>query len=305
MSDLTGNLGPFGLRHVLGFLAGAGVTGELRVLADGVDGRVLFQDGSVAYATTATGEGTLEELDSLLDRYQRGEFDGLAPGDGETPASLEDVLREQLTEVLYYLTQFDSGSFGFTELPDRSGSPEDDTFFVDELLRQVDNRIEEWREIRRVVPSNDTDYQLVSHIPAGRPQVTVSAPMWTLLAAVGERASVTDVAAAMGMYEFHVARKIADLVEDGLLETSDGTGWNAEPTSAVASADEAEPGTGWHDDAGSQAEDEWQSDVEAVVGSELPRVEPTTDAVTFSKGDLSREEMDEMIRNIGRGVFPS
>ena len=51
--------------------------------------------------------------------------------------------------------------------------------------------------------------------------------------------------------------------------------------------------------------DEWQSDLEALAEPEVPRIEPTTEPVTFSERDLSREERDEMIRNIGRGIFPS
>lgn len=36
----------------------------------------------------------------------------------------------------------------------------------------------------------------------------------------------------------------------------------------------------------------------------VSRLRPTRPAVTVSKEDLSREEMDEMIRNIGKGIFP-
>jgi len=303
VSDLSGNLGQFGLRRVLGFLAGAGVTGELRVQFEDGDGRVLFQDGSIGYATTATSEDTVQELDSLLARYQAGGLGASSLDGGETPASMEDVLREQLTEVLYHLTLVESGSFNYTRSPDRPGFDAVDSFSVDDLLRLVDIRIEEWRQIREVVPSNETFYQLVSDIPDGRGELTLSAPRWRLLAAVGGGASVTDVAVALDLPEFHAAGKVADLVEDGLLEPAGEAARALESETTRASDDETESEAVGDDN--TEPPTEWNSDLEAVIGPEMPRAAPRTDPVTFSKQDLSREDMDEMIRNIGRGVFPS
>jgi hypothetical protein len=102
-------------------------------------------------------------------------------------------------------------------------------------------------------------------------------------------------------------------VDEGLLEPADG--WiDTEPRvdsewqqPADDAADEwpsvAESAEDW----GSvdESTDEWQSGLEALAEPEVPRIEPTTESVTFSKQDLSREERDEMIRNIGRGIFPS
>ena len=69
VSELTGDLAAFGTRPVLAFLAQTAKTGELRIASDDIDGRVLLQGGSVAYATTATGSDTVQELDSLLERH--------------------------------------------------------------------------------------------------------------------------------------------------------------------------------------------------------------------------------------------
>ncbi len=302
MSDLAGNLGSFPLRRVLGFLADTGATGELRVQSEDGEGRVLLQDGSIGYATTMTGEDTVQELDSLLERYQQGGID-VPSLHGETPMSLEDVMRDQLTEVLYHLTLLESGSFGFAQSLEGSNSADGDTFSVEDLLRHVDVRIDEWRKIREVIPLNEADYELVWHIPEGQAEVTVSAPNWTLLAAIGGGASIGEVAAALDVYEFHAARKMAQLVEDGLLEPV-GVDWDpeSEPV-AEGVADEAAPEAEWSDYP--EPEAEWNSDLESVAGPEMPRVEPTNDPVTFSKRDLSREEMDDMIRNIGKGIFPS
>lgn len=311
MSDLTGNLASFDLRQVLGFLAETTATGELAVSADHAYGRILFQNGSVGYATTATGDDTVHELDTLLERFRDGGFDTSALN--QDPVTLEDVLREQLTEVLHSLNDLESGSFSFTGSPDPAGLEVIDVFNVDDLLSDVDVRTEEWRKIREVVPANDSVYHLVPAAPGHSGEVTLSAPMWALVAALGAGASVTDLADSLGVYEFHAALKVAELVEVGLLEPA--AAWvGAEPPRDSESSQPADdPADEWRpveesvDDWESVDEptDEWQSDLEALAEPEVPRIEPTADPVTFSKQDLSREERDEMIRNIGRGIFPS
>jgi hypothetical protein len=275
---------------VLGFLAGAAKTGELSVTSESVDGRVLFQAGLVAYATTATGAGTVQELDALLERHQAGGYARWAFGGDadEAPATLEDVLREQLTEVLYHLTLLEDGSFEFTQAPDESNHHALDSFTVDHLLGEVDVRIDAWRQIREVIPSTASLYELVSRLPHGRNEVTLPASQWTLLAALGGEASVSEVAETLDVYEFHAARKFADLVEEGLLKPSDGAGWDLEAGGDEDVSDEAG----------------WDFDPAAEGAPEIPRLEPTNGPVTFSKQDLTREEMDEMIRNIGKGIFP-
>jgi hypothetical protein len=188
-----------------------------------------------------------------------------------------------------------------------------DVFDVAGLLHDVDVRTEEWRKIREVVPTNDTVYQLVPSVPGFGTEVTLSASTWALVAALGAGASVTDLADSLGVYEFHAAQKVAELVEEGLLEPA-GARLDAEPPvdnewrrPADDPIDEwpavEEPADDW--DGADEPTDEWQADLEALAEPEVPRIEPTTEPVTFSKQDLSREERDEMIRNIGRGIFPS
>ncbi len=293
MSDLTGKLASFGVRQILGFLADTAKTGELSVRSERVEGRILFDAGSVVYATTATGADPVGELDALMERYRAGGYDRWAFGgdSAEPPATLQDVLTEQLTEVLYQIDLFEFGSFEFTQAADGPADEALQSFTVDHLLEQVDARAEAWRRIRAVIPSNDSLYQLVARLAEGRYEVTLPASQWTLLAALGGEASVSEVSATLDVYEFHAARKFAELVENGLLEPSDGTGWDEEEPAAQL----------WNGD----DEAEWDFDPNADGEPEIPRLEPTTDPVTFSKNDLTREEMDEVIRNIGKGIFPN
>lgn len=274
MSELNGDLSSFGVRRVLEFLADAGQTGELQVTSDDIEGRVLFQGGSVAYATTATGADTVAELDALLGRYQQDLSDhSLSDGDVSGEASLEAVLEDQLIEVVYRLTQVASGTFSFAATIDFSGPEEIHAITVDDLLALLDVRLDEWRKVRDVIPSSDAAYRLASRLPDGRSETTLDATTWALLAAVGGEGSVNRVADALNLYEFQTARTFADLVEDGLLEAVEAT---------TPAAD-----TGW------------------AAGTELSLVQPVANPVTFSARDLSQDEMNDVIRDIGRGIYPS
>ena len=262
MADLAGDLGSFGLDRVLHLLADAGKDGELRLRSDGLDGRILLKDGRVAYATTASGSDTVEELDALLERYQSD----VLPNDLTT---LEEVLEEQLIEVAYLLTQLESGSFEF--IGSTGPSPDDvHTVAVADLLEMVDVRAEDWAAIQRVIPTNDEPYRLAPQLQTA--DVTLTRAQWAMLAATGAGKSVAEVAASLNLYEFHTAGAFADLLGDGLLEPA------------------GEPGYG------SRAEESDEP--------EIPQLRPTDEAVTFSTEDLSSEEINEVIRNMGRGIFP-
>ncbi len=271
MAELSGDLGSFGLDRVLELLADAGKDGELRVHSERLDGRILLQGGRVAYATTATGSETVEELDALLERYQADVFAS------DLPATLEEVLEEQLTEVAYFMMALGSGSFEFAG-SEQPGPDDVHTITVSELLEKVDARTEEWRLIRRVIPTNDQPFWLVSQLPVGRADATLSAGQWALLAAVGSGASVTEVAAALNLYEFHAAGAFARLVEEGLLESTDKAEHPTRPEQLEEPGEHQEPG--------------------------MPDLRPTDEAVTFSTQDLSSDEINEVIRNMGRGIFP-
>ncbi|RZV46758.1 MAG: DUF4388 domain-containing protein [Acidimicrobiia bacterium] len=273
MADLSGDLGSFGLERVLELLADAGKDGELRVHSALQDGRILLKGGQVAYATTASGSDTVEELDALLERYQSD----VQPGDLTT---LEEVLEEQLIEVAYLLTQIESGSFEF--FGSAGPSPDDvHSVPVAELLDMVNTRAEEWRAIRRVIPTINEQYRVAPQLPSDRGEVTLNPAQWAMLAATGAGASVAAVAAVLNLYEFHTAGAFSDLVGDGLIEPVGRPDYQFE------------------------AEEPSVLETEAPDELAMPHLQPAEEAVTFSTNDLSSDEMNEVIRNIGRGIFPS
>jgi hypothetical protein len=269
MSDLSGNLATFSLRRVLELLRDVGTSGEMLVTGDEVRGRFLLRDGRIAYATTASGSDTVAELDSLLSNYD-------SEGSDHGARSLEDVLLEQLADVTYELVAQETGAF---EVIDSAVTQNEDvySFPVGDVLALVDGRIEEWKAIEAKIPSDTAMLRLVSQLPDETVDVTFDATTWSLLAAVGGGASMTEVAGSLGMKRLNTARGLVSLVERGLIEVDeDVTGDASEPV--VELKMESEP--------------------------EMPQLEPTEEPVTFTAQDLSRDEINDVIRNIGRGIFP-
>ena len=292
MSHLSGKLKTFSLRQILVLLADADTTGELQVASPTISGRIFFESGVVAYGTTRAGEDSLSELDRLLESY-----------DEDSPVGARPVIKEQLTEVLHGLTLAKSGTFDFDEGTPGSIRSFDAgvTFTVTDLLAAVDNRIEEWRRIREVIPSTSTPLGLASDLPAARPEVTLDASAWTMLSTVGGGASIVDVATKLEVSEFNAAEKLSQLVNEGLL--------------AVAGEVEPAPSTdsGPADSAIEPVEPplELKKEQPSIRRPELaeepstPRVDPKVGPVAFSHKDLSREERNELVRNIGKGIYPS
>ncbi len=292
MSHLSGKLKTFSLRQILVLLADADTTGELQVASPTLSGRIFFESGVVAYGTTRAGEDSLSELDRLLESY-----------DEDSPARARPVIKEQLTEVLHGLMQAKSGTFDFDE-GTPGGTRSFDvgvTFTVTDLLAEVDNRIEEWRKIREVIPSTSTPLGLASDLPAARPEVTLDARAWTMLSTVGGGASIVDVATKLEVSEFKAAEKLTELVNQGLLavagEVETSPRIDSDPAdSAIESAEQPL---------------ELKKELRSIRRPELdekpstPRVDPKVEPVAFSHEDLSREERNELIRNIGKGIYPS
>lgn len=269
MPDLNGSLSSFGLPRVLELLRDVGTSGEMLVISDEVRGRLLMREGRVAYATTASGSDTVAELDALLRDYgDEGTEDGLRP--------LEGVLMEQLADVIYELGKLETGTFEVVESPVLH---EEDvfSFTVDDVLRGVEDRIEEWNRIRTVIPSDDVVLRFAPRLPDESGDVTFDAATWSLLATIGGGASMAEVTASMAAKQLSTAKSLVNLIERGVVEV-DGTAVDESSDPVVELKMESEP--------------------------EVPHLVPTDEPVTFSAEDLSRDEIDDVIRNIGRGIFP-
>ena len=178
---LQGTLNVFSLDEVLGLLSSAGKTGVLNIDGDRGAGSLSLRDGSLAGATAA-----------------------METGDGS------------ISSVVFELLRFESGSFGFDADGDvGSGDSRD----VEPVLVEAHERLDEWRTIEAVVPSLDRFLTLNPDI--GNDQVKISPEEWTTIVAVGEGATVGEVAGRLELGEVDGSRQVKGLIERCLVNLGD------------------------------------------------------------------------------------
>lgn len=302
MPDLSGDLATFALPQILTLLEEARKTGELRVAMGSETGRVFLDGGQVVYATVRGGTDAVHEVDALMDLYAE-DTDGDEGTDDRPALSPEDALMEQITEVFFTLTQLESGLFDFAEEAVVAPYNADGgyTFSISEILARVDDRIEQWRKIGEVVPSIHEPYRLAPQLPKGLFDVTLDGRTFRYVAALGGGQSVVAVAETLRVSEFIAAKKLADLVKQGLVELVD----QEQPELLMTE----EPSSGYEDNSTRVDHVEEATGVYPTMeaktfeGSDLPRVQPTAEPVKFETADLSRDEINEKIRNFSRGIY--
>jgi hypothetical protein len=221
---LSGNIESFPLSEVLRLAARYRQTGLLRIESGGVHGKIYFTDGFLSYATTRDQDdlgGDLSQL-GIIEPHkwypvERGEEPILsALVDGKSEADVQRFLAERVADVLVRLLRSRHGRFDFAEQAEPTyitGQRLD----TDDVLRGVEVRVQEWAEIEVVIPVEDATIHLARYL-GGRDEVTIAGDTWRLIAALGSASIVDGVADATGLSDFMVARTMADLVKQGLLQ---------------------------------------------------------------------------------------
>lgn len=300
MPDLSGDLGTFDLRQILTLLAETHKTGELRIAVDGETARTFLHDGQVVYATLRTGNEAVREVEALMDWYGSGAADRHEPGEGQPARSPEEALEDQVIEVFFTVTQLGSGSFHFDEDAGVAPYNADGSYVlsVPAILDCVEDRVEQWGKIGEVIDSIHDPYRPAAQLPNGMFEVTLDGKTFRYLSVLGGGRSVVEVAAALHVSEFTAAKKLSDLVKQGLAELSETE--QPAPELGDDAADHDRAGESQHDAGDDESK---PAPEEAFAPANLPRVQPVAEPVTFATRDLTRDEINEKIRNFSRGIY--
>lgn len=242
---LEGTLDSFSLPDIFQLLHGTRKTGRLSLSDEGCNGAVWFVDGRVRYASSTSGRLALgrrlvgagllasDDLIVALARQDELRRDGLGTRIGQLLVELEAIDRptlvthvlEQVTDAVFDLMRWTTGSFRFEPGTDASLAAEDVLvdMAVDTLVAEAANRMEHWGRVERFVPSRDAVVHLVvvpdaagTDVPASA-DVTISREEWRLVALVDGRRTVADLVAIHGQGEYHTSRLLCGLVEAGIV----------------------------------------------------------------------------------------
>jgi hypothetical protein len=154
-------------------------------------------------STGKTGRLTLQGENGLVSVCLRGEF-VVVPG-GE----LEDAADE-----LFELLRVDQGPFTFDEQALPPGSSHEHP--LEPSLALAGTLATEWKHVSVIIPHAAVRLDLGSHLPDG--VISLDDHDWQLIRAVGNGASITDLAGRLGVRVVPATRRAARMVERGLFE---------------------------------------------------------------------------------------
>jgi hypothetical protein len=129
-------------------------------------------------------------------------------------AAVAGDVTQRVQEVFFELIGADRGSFEFH--PGRATAPSGTRILVQEAIEQARQRLAEWQELQRLIPSLDVQPRLVTELDPG--QVTLDREQWRALTAVDGRRNLRSIGRLLNMSDFEVCRAIRELLNAKVIE---------------------------------------------------------------------------------------
>lgn len=229
MDILAGSLDTFSLESILRLIARAGQPGVLKIENERLTGRVFVAGSGIIHATTRELNGPRKTSGSERRARALSNDPALVGGD-------PDPDLEQVVEVIVRLLRDQQGDFTFLPgvTPSSSEVTDDRSYEVESVIGVALSHIEEWGRIEALVPDATARFQVAPELPADKFEITIDGRTWLFLSAIGQGASIEDLAEDLGIFEFPTAMQVAEMVKQGLLVSEEDNG-------AVDPADPADP----------------------------------------------------------------
>jgi len=193
-------------------------------------GMIYFDEGQVAHAAivnrrdrlgdilTRSKRITAEQLRSAIDAQGKarerkiGEI--LVEQGAISPDELQEYVRLQIEEAVYYLFTWSQGTFNI----EAGVRPEGEEFPVrinpEYLLLEGARRVDEWSLIQKKIPSFDLIFSAdAAHV--GQSDVTLSSAQQTILPLLDGSRDVQQVVDESGLVEFEVGQALYGLIQAG------------------------------------------------------------------------------------------
>jgi len=227
---IKGSLKEASLPDVLQLLSMGQKTGCLSVAERNNFGYIYFETGQIVYASIVNrrdrlgdilvknGLITPDQLQAAVEAqgHRRNKRLGeiLVDMNALTRPALEDYMRIQIEEAVYYLFTWTSGTFSF----ETDVRPEQQDFLVrigpESLLLEGARRVDEWSLIEKKIPSFDLIF-VVERQRLGGSGVTLTPEQERLVTLIDGRRDVVQLVEDSGMLEFDVAKALYGLITAG------------------------------------------------------------------------------------------
>lgn len=232
----SGTLRTVAFADLLQWLEKGQKTGCLTVSDDLHNKHIYFRDGAIIYATSVRDEerfgGFLVRTsvisnDQLVKALELHEKTGKLIG--ETLVDLGFLADEQLAvqlknlveQIIYDVFTWREGSFEFIAEKEPPIEANFQILNVSEIVHEGAKKIEEWTQIRKVIPSMKTVLQIKTDEESDNKNITLSAIEFQLLALCDGIRSISDICEASTVSDFETCRLLAGMVSTGFLEVKD------------------------------------------------------------------------------------
>lgn len=226
---IKGSLKEASLPDVLQLLAMGQKTGCLAVTDRSNFGYIYFDRGRITYASIVNRRDRLGDLlvkNHLIEPQQLSaaiDEQGRSPGrklgqiliaqNAITSEQLEQYIRLQIEEAVYYLFTWSQGTFYFEadERPDEGAM----LVFInpENLLLEGARRIDEWSLIEKKIPSLDLIFRLEGDLQ----DLALTEEQRKLVPLIDGKRSVQEIIDESGMVEFDVGKALFGMIQAGLL----------------------------------------------------------------------------------------
>ncbi len=227
--SISGNLKTMELAELLQWLSLGRKTGTLYIANGEVEKRIVFERGTIISSAASdpkeylghflVSHGFIDEL-MLAKAMEMQEVNRMLLGKilvtigAISEPDLDQMLRLKAEESIYEIFTWEEGRFNFVEdeLPDYAMVPQ--ALDVQRLILQGHQRLDEWRRIRKSVPSMEAVPVAVGELAA--PEDDPGAQR--ILDLVNDDRTIHEIALQTHSAEFHVCRVLFDQLQQGRLK---------------------------------------------------------------------------------------
>jgi hypothetical protein len=233
-AGLAGNLHTIPLSDLFQLIAAASKTGMLSISRDDQKREIYFKRGGIVYASSSGSEDEL--LGNMILTQKK-----ITKSDLERALSLQKLtgkrlgsillemtlltkkelvpfLQYQVEEIVYNLFGWSSGEFIFYEgklPPSEQVTTQLNTMNV---IMEGSRRIDEWVQIRGVLPAEDVKLHMVSNPKIKSSTMSITADELQMLPLIDGEKTVSELLRASPLSEFYTRKALYKLITSGLVK---------------------------------------------------------------------------------------
>ena len=230
--SFTGNLKTVSLPDIFQLIFSSKKTGVLEVGKDNSLRQIYFRNGSLIYASSndeqdlfgnlllKKGRISKEELNKVLVSQKEGKRIGALLVEKKlfTREEIFECLKMQIEEIVYGLFGWKDGEFKFEENQEPPAETIQTELNPMNLIMEGTRRIDEWEELKKVLPADNTTVELVRDPAIKSEELKISKDEIVVMAVIGSGKEISSILEECYLDRFLTSKALANLFRMNLLK---------------------------------------------------------------------------------------